>query len=137
VIQPVYFSLEFQQQLGVAKLPCLLASHTAIGDEITFAIPAGDAVGTEIYVTKAISSHMGSSVYLAPIGYVTQPKSDKRHQSFVSARVQQGNVGISAVFMLGDTVREYFYCIGDSKNGICLLHAVSNPAYWKCSLACR
>ena len=99
-------------------LPCLLASHIAIGDEITFAIPAGDAIGTEIYVSKAISSRMGNSLYLAPIGYVTQPKSDKRHQSFVSAKIQQGNLGISAVFLLCDTVREYFYGVGDSKKGL-------------------
>ena len=83
---------------GNVRLPLLLASHIAIGDEITFAIPAQRALGTEIYVTKAISSRMGNSLYLAPIGYVTQPKSDKRHQSFVSAKVQQGDVGISAVF---------------------------------------
>ena len=60
---------------------------------------------------------MGNSLYLAPIGYVTQPKSDKRHQSFVSAKVQQGDVGISAVFLRCDTVREYFYGVGDSKKG--------------------
>ena len=98
-------------------LPCLLASHIAIGDEITFPIPAGDAMGTEIYVSKAISLRMGNSLYLAPIGYVTQPKSDKRHRSFVSANVQQGNVGISAVFLLCDRVREYFYGVGNLEKG--------------------
>lgn len=98
-------------------LPCLLAGHIAIGDEITFAIPAGDAVGTEIYVTKAISSRIGNSLYLAPIGYVTQPKQDKRGQSFVSAQVQNGTLGISCVFLLCDTVSEYFYGSGDPKNG--------------------
>jgi len=39
------------------RLPQLLASHIAIGDEIAFSIPDGSTVGAEVYLSKeSISS---------------------------------------------------------------------------------
>ena len=98
-------------------LPLFVASHIAIGDEITFPVPGGEAVGPEVYIAKAPSSGTRRSLYVAPMGYVTQPKLDKRDQSFVSAQVRSGSLGISSVFLPCETVREYFYGVGDSKNG--------------------
>src|SRR5271165_7213086 len=68
-----------------------------------------DAVGTEILITKNAASGPGRYIYQAPIGYVTQPKQDKRNQHFVSAEVQRGSLGISAVFLPCEVLREYFY----------------------------
>jgi hypothetical protein len=98
-------------------LPVLLVNHIGVGDEIAFPIPTGDALGGEIYVSKESSSGANDRLYLAPITHVTQPKLDKRDQSFVSAQVRSGSMGISSVFLPCEIVREYFYRVGDSKNG--------------------
>ena len=86
-----------------------LAKSVAIGDEITFPIPAPDSVGPEIVVTKNAASGSNRSIYQVPIGYVSQPKQDKRNQHFVSAEVHRGSLGISAVFLPCEVLREYFY----------------------------
>jgi hypothetical protein len=87
----------------------LLASHIKVGDEIAFRIPTGDTAAPEIYVTKACSSGTNRCLYQAPVGYVTQPKLDQRRQHFVSAQVQDGNLGISAIVLPCEALREYFY----------------------------
>ena len=86
-----------------------LAKSVAVGDEITFPIPAPDAVGPEILVTKNAASGPSRYIYQAPIGYVSQPKQDKRNQYFVSAEVRRGSLGISTVFLPCEVLREYFY----------------------------
>src|SRR5208337_617750 len=80
-----------QTKLLVSRL---LAKSVAVGDEITFPIPAPDAVGSEILVTKNAASRPGRHIYQAPIGYVSQPKQDRRNQYFVSAEVRRGSLGI-------------------------------------------
>ncbi len=87
----------------------LLASRITVGDEIAFRIPTGDTAAPEICITKAYSSGTNRCLYQAPVGYVTQPKLDKRRQHFVSAQVQDGNLGISAIFLPCEALREYFY----------------------------
>ena len=90
-------------------LPRFLAANIAIGDEITFTIPSADAVGTEIYITKNGSAGTNRCLYQVPIGYVSQPKQDKRNQHFVSAEVQQKNLGIATIFLQCQILRDYFY----------------------------
>ena len=90
-------------------LPPVLAKYVMVGDEIVFPIPAADAVGTEIYVNKASSSGEKPCLYQAPIGFVTRPRPDKRHQDFVSAEVLLGGLGITAVYLPCKVLREYFY----------------------------
>ena len=46
----------------------------------------GDTAAAEICVTKAHSSGTNRCLDQAPVGYVTQPKLDKRHRHFVSAQ---------------------------------------------------
>ncbi len=86
-----------------------LAKYVAVGNEITFPIPAPDAVGSEILVTKNAAPGPGRYIYQAPIGYVSHPKQDKRNQYFVSAEVRGGSLGISRVFVPCEVLREYFY----------------------------
>ncbi len=86
-----------------------LAKSVAVGDEITFPIPAPDAVGSEILFTKNATPGPGRYIYQAPIGYVSQPKQDKRSQHFVSAEVQKGSLGIGTIFLPCEVLREYFY----------------------------
>ena len=90
-------------------LPRFLAKSVAVGDEITFPIPARDAVGAEILVTKNDASAPSRYIYQAPIGYVSRPKQDKRNQSFVSAEVRRGGLGVAMVFLPCEVLREYFY----------------------------
>ncbi|MFI5093887.1 MAG: hypothetical protein ACHQIK_10640 [Candidatus Acidiferrales bacterium] len=87
----------------------LLASQITVGDEIAFRIPTGDTAAPEICITKTDSSGNNRCLYQAPVGYVTQPKLDKRQQHFVSAQVEHGNLGISAIFLPCEALREYFY----------------------------
>jgi len=96
-----------------------LGSRVAIGDEIAFAVPGEDKVGAEILITRhAVSGH-NRYFYQAPIGYVTQPKPDKRGEYFVSAEVQAGAFGIGTIFLPCQALREYFYAFsrsGDSSD---------------------
>ena len=90
-------------------LPRFLAKSVTVGDEITFSIPAPDAVGPEILVTKNAVSEPNRYIYQAPIGYVSQPKQDKRSLHFVSAEVRRGSLGIGTIFLPCEVLREYFY----------------------------
>ena len=49
-------------------LPRFLANHIMVGEEIAFPIPAGDAVGPEIRISKGSSSRTKYCLYQAPIG---------------------------------------------------------------------
>ena len=86
-----------------------LGSRVAVGDEIAFPVPEGDAVGTEILITRNAASRPNRYLYHVPIGYVSQPKLDKRNQHFVSAEVQRGSLGIGVIFLPCEVLREYFY----------------------------
>src|SRR5208282_3071817 len=66
---------------------------------------APDAVGPEILVTKNATPGPGRHIYQAPIGYVSQPKQDKRDQHYVSAEVQRGSLGMGTVFLPCEVVR--------------------------------
>ncbi len=90
-------------------LPRFLAKSVAVGDEITFPIPAPGAVGPEVLVTKNAVSGSSRYIYHVPIGYVSQPKQDKRNQYFVSAEVRGGSLAIRTVFLPCEVLREYFY----------------------------
>ena len=94
---------------GKLVLSRFLATCVAIGDEITFPIPTAQAIGAEIFIAKQTPSGTIPSLYQAQIGYVTQPKPDKRNQLFVSAEVRQGTLGISSVFLPCEVLRDYFY----------------------------
>jgi hypothetical protein len=94
---------------GQVRLPAVLALHLTAGDEIAFPVPAADASGAEIYVTKAAVTGATRCLYLAPIGYVSQPKADQRGQVFVSAEVLGGAFGIAAVYLPCALLRDYFY----------------------------
>ena len=86
-----------------------LGSRVVTGDEIAFAVPTEDEVGTEILVTKHAVSRRDRYLYQAPIGYVSQPKPDKRNQQFVSARVHGGRLGLGTVVLPCEALCEYFY----------------------------
>jgi ribosomal protein L27 len=71
-----------------------LGSRVAVGDEIAFPVATGNGRGTEILITNNAASGPNHCLYRVPIGYVSQPKQDKRNQHFVSAKVNRGGLGI-------------------------------------------
>ncbi len=108
-LDPIACVLSNQSKLLV---PRLLAQYIAIGDEITFPIPSAEARKTEIYVAKKSTWRTSHCLYQAPIGYVSQPKLNKRDQHFVSAEVQCGSLGVSTIGLPCEVLREYFYRLG-------------------------
>ena len=106
-----------------------LASYVAIGDDIAFPVSTGDAVRTEILITKNAGSGPKRYLYHVPIGYVSQPKQDKRNQHFVSAEVHHGGLGISTVFLPCEVLREYFYGLPRCRPQSRSSHPVRDPAY--------
>lgn len=99
---------------GKLVLSRFLASYVASGDEIAFPIPTAQAIGAEIFIAKQTPSGTMPALYQVQIGYVTQPKLDKRNQLFVSAEVRQGTLGISSVFLSCEVLRDYFYRLPQS-----------------------
>src|SRR5271157_3836346 len=94
-------------------------------------IPAPDAAGPEILITKNGSSGINRSLYQAPIGYVSQPRQDKRNQYFVSAEVHQGSLGIGTIFLSCEVLRQYFYqlpCTADRADHPTLYEVLRIPA---------
>jgi hypothetical protein len=86
-----------------------LAGYIGIGDEIAFPVPARYTIRAEILITKNSGSGPNRYLYHVPIGYVGQPKQDKRNQHYVSAEVQRGSLGIGNIFLPCEVLREYFY----------------------------
>jgi hypothetical protein len=92
------------------RVSTVLALHLGAGDEIAFPIPTGNEIDGEVYVSRgAVSPERHHDIYQVSLGYVTQPKMDKRGQHFVSAEVRQSGFGISAIFLPCGALREYFY----------------------------
>ncbi len=83
------------------------------GDTIEFTLPSdGCDIGTEILVRRAPNSKV-RAVYLAPISYVTKPKEDRRGRLYSLTEVRGSPVGISAVRLNCDVIRDYFYAQRD------------------------
>ena len=93
-----------------------LAAHLTPADDISFPVLASSlTAATELYVARNSVSGPTRDLYQAPIGYVTQPKKDKRDEFFVAAAVQQGNLGLSSVLIPCAALRQYFYRIQPRK----------------------
>ena len=112
-------------------LPRLLAKSVAVGDEIIFPIPEPDAVGPEILISKKAVAGPNRYIYQVPIGYVSQPKQDKRKQQYVSAEAHRGSLGIGTIFLPCEVLREYFYrlpCTADRVDHPTLYEVLRIPA---------
>ncbi len=87
-----------------------LAAHIRPGDQINFPVVLDSVgAGTEIYIRRTSPSARSRDVYQAPIGYAAQPKIDRREQHYVRAEVPQGRLGISALHLPCDVLRDHFY----------------------------
>lgn len=105
-----------------AKTECNFADGTAIlvsnflgsfvqaGDELFFRLELQAAnAGTEIYIRNTNTQERRQDTFQAEIGYATQPKRDKRGNLFVTAEVVGGCLGVSAIHLRCEALRDYFY----------------------------
>src|SRR6266851_4134051 len=92
-----------------------LASFIRAGDELLFPVEleAADA-GTQIYIRNTNSEERRRDVFQAEISYATQPRKDKRDNLFVAAEVCGPSLGISAIHLRCETLRDYFD-VGDRR----------------------
>src|SRR5713226_7327147 len=93
---------------GTVVVSSFLGAHIRPGDEIEFPLTfSATSPGSEVYIRK--TSDRLRDVYQAPIGYAAQPKTDSRDQLYVRAQVSQGRLGISAIHLPCEVLRDHFY----------------------------
>src|SRR5713101_310130 len=92
-----------------------LASFIRAGDELLFPVEleAADA-GTQIYIRNTNPEEIRRDVFQAEIGYATQPRMDKRDNLFVAAEVCGPSLGILAIHLRCEALRDYFD-VGDRR----------------------
>jgi hypothetical protein len=87
-----------------------LASFLHPGDELIFPLEFQAATAsTEIYIRNASAQERRQDTFQAEIGYATQPKKDKRGNLFVSAEVVGRRLGIAAIQLRCEALRDYFF----------------------------
>jgi len=86
-----------------------LASFIRTGDELLFplGLKATDTC-TQIYIQHNPEERR-QDVFQAEIGYAAQPRKDKRNNLFISAEVLDSHLGISAINLRCEVLRDYFY----------------------------
>ena len=87
-----------------------LASFIRLGDELRVPtdILAADAF-TEIHARSTDPKDRRRDVFLAEIGYVSQPRKDIRDALFVTSEILSPHLGISAIHLRCEVLRDYFY----------------------------
>ena len=87
-----------------------LASLIHVRDELRFPLELDTADGgTQIYIRNTNPNERRMDIFQAEIGYVTQPRKDRRDNLFVAAEVRGSCLGISAISLPCDRLRDYFY----------------------------
>ncbi len=87
-----------------------LASFIRAGDELLFPLEHKTAdAATQIYIHKPHPEKRRWGIFQAEIGYATQPRNDRRDNLFVSAEVRGSHLGISAINLRCEALRDYFY----------------------------
>ena len=87
-----------------------LASFLRAGDDLLFSLDleAADS-STEIYIRSANPDAQRRDLFQTRIGYASQPRKDKRNNLFIPAEVLNSRLGISAIYLPNETLRDYFY----------------------------
>ena len=98
-----------------------LASFIKPTDQIEFDPTVADPA-RELRVLQA-SEGRPRELYFASIGYVTQPKADKRKEYFVRAEIVDPRLGVKRIHLPSEAVRDYFYFANRR-------HVGSEPQLW-------
>ena len=87
-----------------------LASFIRPGDELRVPtdISAADAA-TEIHIRSTDAKDGRRDVFLAGIDYVGKPQKDTRDNLFVKSELRSPQLGISAIYLRCEVLRDYFY----------------------------
>ena len=93
---------------GTVLVSPYLGRFLAPADELEFSPCIAASAATEIRVTRSNGLQL-KQIYLAPIGYVTHPRQDKRQESFLRAEIVGSALGIRGVHLPAAAVRDYFY----------------------------
>jgi len=93
---------------GTVLVSHYLGGFLAPGDELEFSPSLSSSAATELRITRSTRARP-KQIYLAPIGYVTQPKLDKCQEGFLRAEVVGGGLGVRGVHLPSGAVRDYFY----------------------------
>jgi hypothetical protein len=98
-------------------VPNFVASFIRSGDELLFplTLEAADTY-TQIYIRNTNAKDQRWDVLQVHIGYATQPRKDRRDNLFVSAEVPDSQLGISAISLRCEALRDYFY-VGNRRLG--------------------
>ncbi len=101
-----------------AFLPMALPSWSRISWRRSFALEtillfslelqAADS-STEIYIRSANPDAKRRDLFQTRIGYASQPRKDKRNNLFIPAEALNPRLGISAIYLPNETLRDYFY----------------------------
>ncbi|HEV2195844.1 MAG TPA: hypothetical protein VGR55_09685 [Candidatus Acidoferrum sp.] len=104
-----------------AKIKCVFDNGTSIllsnflsafigsGDELFFPLDLGSlGASAEIYV-RHNPEERRRDVFQAQIGYVSQPRKGGRDNLFVSAEIPGSRLGVSAINLRCEALRDYFY----------------------------
>ena len=89
-------------------IPAFLAGHLRSGDEIC-AEPGTSSPACEVLARRSLNGRRSRQLYFSRIGYVTQPKSDKRDQYFARAEIASSKLGITSLHLPSSAIRDHFY----------------------------
>jgi hypothetical protein len=88
-------------------VPRFMAAHLRVRDQICgtpLTVPA-----SELLARRIAAGPNPKQIYLCRIGYVTQPKTDRRDQRFVRAEVLESSLGIRSLHVPNLAICNYFY----------------------------
>jgi hypothetical protein len=89
-------------------IPPFLAAHLRSRDEIC-AEPVTSSPVCELLARRSLNDRRSRQLYFSKIGYVTQPRRDKRDQYFVRAEIVASKLGITSLHLPSSAIRDYFY----------------------------
>ena len=100
---------------GDIMVPRVPAAYLRPGDDI--GVGSLNSSVNEYLAIQNSHRRKTRQLYFGRIGYVTQPKTDKRDEYFVRAEVPASGFGIRALHLPNTVVRDYFYFFAEAPGG--------------------
>ena len=101
---------------GDLMVPRVPGTYLRSGDDIR--VGSIDPPTNEYLAIQNSLRRKARHLYFGRIGYVTQPKTDKRDEYFVRAEVPESSFGIRALHLPNTVVRDYFYFFAEAPGGV-------------------
>src|SRR5690348_6106536 len=100
---------------GGVMVPRVPGTYLHSGDDIR--VGSLNSPTNEYLAIQNSLRRKARQLYFGHIGYVTQPKTDKRGEYFVRAEVPESTFGIRALHLPNTVVRDYFYFFAEAPSG--------------------